>query len=159
MQIAKDTVVAIDYTLTDDAGTVIDSSRGSEPLAYLHGVGQIIPGLERALEGKAAGDAFQVNIAPADGYGERDDQLQQVVNREMFEGHAVEVGMQFLAHMAGAQHVFTVVGVEGDDVTVDGNHPLAGMALNFDVTVVSVRAATAEELTHGHAHGGDGHEH
>ncbi|MBP7691919.1 MAG: peptidylprolyl isomerase [Anaerolineales bacterium] len=165
MHITKHTVVAIDYTLTDDAGGVLDSSRGGEPLAYLHGVGQIIPGLERALEGKAAGEAFQVAIAPADGYGERDDRLKQQVTRDMFEGHAIEVGMQFMAQMAGAQHVFTVVGVDGDDVTVDGNHPLAGVPLNFDVTVVSVRAATEEELSHGHAHSaarsasGDDHGH
>lgn len=159
MQIANNTVVAIAYTLTDDGGTVLDSSEGGEPLAYLHGVGQIIPGLENALDGKAAGDAFQVRIAPADGYGERDEDLRQEVTRDMFDGHDIEVGMRFMAQMAGAEHVFTVVGIDGDDVTVDGNHPLAGVALNFDVKVVSVRAATEEELSHGHAHGDDGHQH
>jgi FKBP-type peptidyl-prolyl cis-trans isomerase SlyD len=157
MQVAKHKVVTIDYTLTDDEGTVIDTSRGAEPLAYLHGTGSLIPGLESVLEGKASGESFKVSVAPEEGYGLRDERLKQVVSRDMFEGQEVEMGMRFRAQFGGAEHVFTVVGVQDDVVTVDGNHPLAGVPLNFDVTVVTVREATAEELSHGHVHGPHGH--
>lgn len=160
MQIAKDLVASIEYTLTDDAGNVIDSSVGGEPLAYLHGAGNIIPGLEDALEGKKAGDTFKVNIAPADGYGEKNDGLMQVVPKEMFQGvDTIEVGMQFHAQTDHGLQVITVAAVEGNNITVDGNHPLAGKNLNFDVKVVDVRAASAEELDHGHVHGAGGHHH
>lgn len=160
MQIANDVVVSIEYTLTDDQGTVIDSSVGGEPLTYLHGAGNIIPGLEGALEGKKVGDSFKVSVTPAEGYGEKDDGLLQVVPRGMFQGvDQMEVGMQFHAQTDHGMQVITVAGVEGDNVTVDGNHPLAGQNLNFDVKVVDVRAATGEELEHGHVHGAGGHHH
>lgn len=160
MQIAKDLVACIEYTLTDDAGTVIDSSVGGEPLAYLHGAGNIIPGLEDALEGKKVGDSFKVSIAPADGYGEKNEGLMQVVPKEMFQGvDTIEVGMQFHAQTDHGMQVITVAAVEGSNITVDGNHPLAGQNLNFDVKVVEVRAASAEELDHGHVHGAGGHHH
>ncbi|HEX4869402.1 MAG TPA: peptidylprolyl isomerase [Moraxellaceae bacterium] len=160
MQIANDVVASIEYTLTDDKGNVIDSSVGGEPLAYLHGAGNIIPGLESALEGKKVGDSFKVSVAPAEGYGEKDEGLLQVVPRSMFRGvDQVEVGMQFHAQTDYGMQVITVAKVEGDNVTVDGNHPLAGQNLNFDVKVVEVRAATAEELEHGHVHGPGGHHH
>ncbi|MDO8266808.1 MAG: peptidylprolyl isomerase [Moraxellaceae bacterium] len=160
MQIAKDLVACIEYTLTDDAGTVIDSSVGGEPLAYLHGSGNIIPGLEDALEGKKVGDSFKVSIAPADGYGEKNEGLMQVVPKEMFQGvDTIEVGMQFHAQTDHGMQVITVAAVEGSNITVDGNHPLAGQNLNFDVKVVEVRAASAEELDHGHVHGAGGHHH
>ncbi len=160
MQIANDVVVSIEYTLTDDQGTVIDSSVGGEPLTYLHGAGNIIPGLEGALEGKKVGDSFKVSVPPAEGYGEKDEGLLQVVPRGMFQGvDQVEVGMQFHAQTDHGMQVITVAGVEGDNVTVDGNHPLAGQNLNFDVKVVDIRAATGEELEHGHVHGAGGHHH
>jgi FKBP-type peptidyl-prolyl cis-trans isomerase SlyD len=160
MQIAKDKVASIEYTLTDAAGQVLDSSVGGDPLAYLHGAGNIIPGLEKALEGKVVGDAFKVSIAPADGYGEKDDSLLQTVPRRMFAGvDEIEVGMQFHAQTDHGMQVITVANVEGDNVTVDGNHPLAGQTLNFDVKVVEVRAASTEELEHGHVHGAGGHHH
>lgn len=160
MQIANDVVASIEYTLTDDQGTVIDSSAGGEPLAYLHGAGNIIPGLEDALEGKVVGDAFKISILPADGYGEKNDDMQQVVPKEMFQGvDTIEVGMQFHAETDHGMQAITVVAVEGDTVTVDGNHPLAGQTLHFDVKVLEVRAATAEELEHGHVHGAGGHHH
>ncbi|HCT41792.1 MAG: peptidylprolyl isomerase [Moraxellaceae bacterium] len=160
MQIAKDLVACIEYTLTDDAGTVIDSSVGGEPLAYLHGAGNIIPGLEDALEGKKVGDSFKVSIAPADGYGEKNEGLMQVVPKEMFQGvDTIEVGMQFHAQTDHGMQVITVAAVDGSNITVDGNHPLAGQNLNFDVKVVEVRAASAEELDHGHVHGAGGHHH
>lgn len=160
MQIANDVVVSIEYTLTDDQGNVIDSSVGGEPLAYLHGAGNIIPGLEVALEGKQVGDSLKVSVAPADGYGEKDEGLLQVVPRSMFRGvDQIEPGMQFHAQTDYGMQVITVAKVEGDNVTVDGNHPLAGQNLNFDVKVLEVRAATAEELEHGHVHGAGGHHH
>lgn len=160
MQIANDVVASIEYTLTDDQGNIIDSSAGGEPLAYLHGAGNIIPGLENALAGKKVGDTFKVSIAPAEGYGEKNDSLLQVVPREMFQGvEAIEVGMQFHAQTDYGMQVITVAAVEGANITVDGNHPLAGQTLNFDVKVVDVRAASAEELEHGHVHGPDGHHH
>lgn len=160
MQIANNVVASIEYTLTDDQGNVIDSSVGGEPLAYLHGAGNIIPGLEDALEGKKAGDSFKVSVSPSEGYGEKDEALLQVVPRSMFRGvDQIEPGMQFHAQTDYGMQVITVAKVEGDNVTVDGNHPLAGQNLNFDVKVIEVRAATAEELEHGHVHGPGGHHH
>lgn len=160
MQIADNSVVAIDYILTDDEGEVIDSSEGGEPLWYLHGFENIVPGLERELTGKSVGDRFQVSLAPVDGYGERDPDLEQEIARDQFEDvDEIEQGMQFHAETDDGYLVFTVVEVGDDLVTVDGNHPLAGMALNFDVTVREIRAATRDELAHGHVHGPGGHHH
>ena len=161
MDISKDKVVAIDYKLTDNDGQVLDSSEGQEPLFYLHGAGNIIPGLENSLEGKSTGDQLQVTVAPAEGYGERNDELKQQVLREQFEGiDDLELGMQFRVPTESGQHiVVTVVEIGEDVVTIDGNHALAGVTLNFDVTVREVREATEEELSHGHVHGPGGHEH
>ena len=161
MQISTNSVVLIDYTLTNDQGDVIDTSSGREPLAYLQGHQNIISGLESALEGKSAGDRVQVSIAPADGYGERDEALSQAVPRQMFEdADQVIVGMQFHTMTEqGHQQVVTVTAVDAENVTVDANHPLAGETLNFDVTVVEVREALPEELEHGHVHGPGGHHH
>lgn len=156
MQIAKDKVVSIEYTLKDDQGTLLDTSEGRDPLAYLHGAGNIIPGLEQALEGKQAGDQLSVRIEAKDAYGERNDQLQQDVPRELFEGvDDVQAGMQFQAQTEAGVQVVTVKAVADDTVTVDANHPLAGVPLNFDVNIVEVRNAEAEELEHGHVHGSD----
>jgi FKBP-type peptidyl-prolyl cis-trans isomerase SlyD len=158
MKIAKHTVVTMDYTLRDDDGDVIDSSAGREPFAYLHGVGSIVPGLERALDGKSTGDTVTVSIPPHDGYGDRDPSLLHVAGREQFPDDAdIEIGMQFRVGSEDDALTVTVVGVEGDRVTLDGNHPLAGVTLNFDVKVVGVREATASEIGHGHPHGGGGH--
>ena len=160
MQIAKDLVASIEYTLTDAAGAVIDSSVGNEPLAYLHGAGNIIPGLENALEGKKAGDSLTVTVAPEDGYGEKNDGLIQVVPKDMIQGvDNIEAGMQFHAQTDHGMQVITVAAVEGDNITVDGNHPLAGQTLKFDVKIIEVRAASEEELEHGHVHGAGGHHH
>jgi len=143
------------YELTDGAGKVLDSSSGGEPLTYLHGAGNIIPGLEQALTGKVEGDNLKAVVAPAEGYGETQPELVQTVPREAFQGiETIEPGMAFQAQAQdGSTRQITVTGVEGDNITVDGNHPLAGVELHFDVQVVGVRAATEEELAHGHAHG------
>jgi len=154
MQVAKDTVVSIEYTLTDDDGDVIDSSVGHDPLAYIHGTGSIVPGLEAALEGKNAGDSVTVAVAPGEGYGEHDPELVHVAGRDQFPGVPdVKVGMQF---RTGSEQV---VAVEGDSVTLDANHPLAGVTLNFAVKIIAVRQATANEIAHGHPHGKDGTDH
>jgi len=158
MQVADNMAVSIHYTLTNDDGEVLDTSIGDEPLVYLHGVGNIIPGLENALHGKVAGDKFNVHIAPEDAYGELMEEMIQVISRDMFEGiDNIEVGMQFNADVSSGSGVVTVVNIEDDDITIDGNHPLAGLALTFDVEVIDVRAATEEETTHGHIHGAGCH--
>jgi FKBP-type peptidyl-prolyl cis-trans isomerase SlyD len=160
MQIEARKVVTLNYTLTDEDGNVIDQSSDAS-FAYLHGANNIIPGLENALEGKAAGDALNVSVAPAEGYGERDPAKTQSVPRNMFpEDTDVEVGMQFHAQGPnGETLVVTVAAVEDDTITVDGNHPLAGVQLNFAVEVMDVREASKEELDHGHVHGPGGHHH
>lgn len=161
MLIARNKVVLIDYTLTDDSQQVLDRSGEGEPLAYLHGAANIIQGLENALEGKKAGESLQVRIAPADAYGERDDRLVQMVPREMFEDSSeIQAGMQFhSADEEGNVTVVTVTNTTDDTITVDANHPLAGVPLTFSVTVVEVRDATPEELAHGHVHGPGDHHH
>ena len=158
MQVSKHKVVSIDYTLKADDGRVIDSSQGGTPLSYLHGEGNIIPGLERALEGKAQGEQLQVSVAPADGYGERVDELRQIVSRAEFGDVDLEVGMQFRASADGdSEMIVEVVEIDGDSVTIDGNHALAGETLHFDVTVQEIRDATSEEIAHGHVHQAGGH--
>lgn len=160
MPVAQDSVVTIHYTLKDDAGTVLDSSSPQEPLAYLHGHGNLIPGLEKELEGKNAGDALSVTIAPADGYGEYDDRLVQSVPRRSLRGiKDVKPGMHLHAQTEDGPRTVTVTKVLGDMVTLDGNHPLAGKSLHFDVRIEEVRPATEEELSHGHVHGAHGHHH
>lgn len=160
MKVAENTVVVIDYTLKDNDGSVIDSSEGAGPLAYLHGAGNIIPGLEEALVGKEAGDEVQASIEPGKAYGERHEQLKQDVPRELFSGvDKVEVGMQFQSETEQGPVLVTVTDVKEETVTVDGNHPLAGVHLNFDVTIREVREASEEELEHGHVHGEGGHQH
>jgi FKBP-type peptidyl-prolyl cis-trans isomerase SlyD len=155
MVIEKDRVVTIDYKLQDREGEVLDSSEDSEPLVYLHGNDNIIPGLEKRLAGKAAGDAVDCLVPAAEGYGERDDSLVFKVTKAEFGADAeIEIGEQFEAHGEGGPQIVTVLGIEGDEVTIDANHPLAGEDLHFTVKVVEVRAATPEELEHGHVHGG-----
>ena len=160
MQIANHKVVSIHYTLTNDEGDVLDSSKGQDPLAYLHGFGNIISGLENALSGRSLGDKFTVSIAPAEGYGERDNEMVQSVPKSAFQGvDEILPGMQFQAQSPDGMQLVTVIDVDGDEVILDGNHPMAGMTLNFEVEVTEVRDATAEELEHGHVHGPGGHHH
>jgi len=161
MQIANNSVVSIEYTLKDDNGNILDTSEGREALSYIHGASNIIPGLENALAGKTIGEELSVIVGPDEGYGQRNEQLTQVVLRNMFESiDHIEVGMQFHGQTP-EEHpiVITVTAIEGDNITIDGNHPLAGVNLNFDIKIIDVRDATAEELEHGHAHGPDGHHH
>lgn len=152
--IGDNSVVRMHYTLTNSDGEVLDSSSGGEPLAYLHGAGNIIPGLERELTGKVAGDSLTVVVAPEDGYGEVNEGLFQVVPREAFQGiDAIEPGMNFQAQGEGGQVQSIVVAkVDGDEITVDANHPLAGVQLHFAVEIVEVRDASDEEIAHGHVH-------
>jgi FKBP-type peptidyl-prolyl cis-trans isomerase SlyD len=158
MQVADNMAVSIHYTLTNDDGEVLDSSIGDEALVYIHGGENIIPGLEKALQGKIAGDKFNVRIAPEDAYGELIEEMIQVISRDMFEGiDNIEIGMQFHADVSSGSGVVTVVNIEDDNITIDGNHPLAGLALTFDVEVIDVRAATEEEAAHGHIHGAGCH--
>jgi FKBP-type peptidyl-prolyl cis-trans isomerase SlyD len=161
MQVEQDKVVLFHYTLTNDAGEVLDSSAGSEPLAYLHGQGNIVAGLEKALDGKTTGDKLQVRVEPAEGYGNRDAALVRRVSRRSFGSVGnITPGMQFQAQLErGRTRVVTVTAVKGDMVTIDGNHPLAGQTLNFAVEITEVRDATLEELEHGHVHGHGGHHH
>lgn len=160
MQIEAHKVVTLNYTLTDNEGNIIDQSQDGS-FAYLHGASNIIPGLENALQGKQPGDALDVSVAPEEGYGERDAAKTQEVPRNMFpEDTAIEPGMQFHAQGPnGETLVVTVANVEDDTITVDGNHPLAGVQLNFAVEVVEVRDALQEEIEHGHVHGPGGHQH
>lgn len=160
MDVAKDKVVSIDYTLTGDQGKVLDTSNGKAPLEYLHGSNNIIPGLETALEGKSQGDQINVTIQPENAYGPHDAKLVQVVPRKAFQGApTISPGMQFQGNTPQGARIITVTQVQGDDITIDANHPLAGQMLTFDVKIVGVRDATAEELSHGHAHGAGGHQH
>lgn len=160
MQITSGKVVSIDYTLTSDGGEVIDSSEGGQPLIYLHGNGQIIPGLEKALEGKEAGAELKVKVEAAEGYGLKDEKKLIVVPRDRIDGTGeLKEGMQLQASSGGGMQVVTVVKIAGDEVTIDANHPLAGENLNFDVKVRDVRDATPEEIDHGHVHGPGGHHH
>ena len=160
MQISANKVASIHYTLKNSEGEVLDTSSGQEPLAYLHGSGNIVSGLEKALEGKKAGESVAVSIAPEEGYGPRHDGLVQEVPREAFQGvDEIAPGMQFHAEGPSGPLVLTVTEVAGDKITVDGNHPLAGETLHFAVEVAEVRDATKEEMEHGHVHGPEGHEH
>jgi FKBP-type peptidyl-prolyl cis-trans isomerase SlyD len=160
VEITADRVVTIHYTLKDDAGAVLDSSAGGDPLAYIQGHGTLVAGLEKALEGKQDGNTLAVSVAPAEGYGIRDEALIQRVPKRSLQGSGeIKKGMQFQARTVDGIRLFTVIAVMGDMVTLDGNHPLADQTLHFDVEIVEVREATTEELEHGHVHGAGGHHH
>ncbi len=160
MTIAKDTVVSIHFTLKDDQGKVLDSSDGSEPLVYLHGAQNIIPGLEDALSGKKTGDKLDVSIPPEKGYGLRDERMVQSIPKAQFPNpDKVKAGMRFQVSSDHGPVVLTVKEVKDKEVVVDGNPELAGQTLHFNVEVTDVRPATQEELAHGHAHGPGGHHH
>lgn len=156
MQISQHKVASIHYTLTDNKGTVLDSSSGREPLNYLHGAGNLIPGMEEGLQGKVKGEKFNIKVSPEKGYGVKSDKLLQQVPRSSFAAQPVKVGMQFQTNNG---QVVTITKIGLDSVTVDGNHPLAGVELNFAVEVLDVRNATADEISHGHVHRPGEHHH
>jgi FKBP-type peptidyl-prolyl cis-trans isomerase SlyD len=156
--IAAQKAVSIEYTLTSDGGEVIDSSVGHDPLVYLHGAGNIVPGLEKALDGKAVGETIEVTVPPDEGYGMRDERLvRNMPLRKLPEGKA-HVGQRLRADSPQGMRIVTVIALKGDYATVDGNHPLASQTLHFKVKVVAIRDATEQELQHGHAHA-HGHDH
>ncbi len=161
MTIAQHKVVTIHYKVSDsESDEVIDSSENAEPMTYLHGAQNIIPGLEQALEGKAVGDELEVVVEAADAYGERSDDRIQQVPMEAFQGmEKVESGMAVTAQTDQGQINLVITEVNGEMVTVDANHPLAGKSLKFEVSVEDVRDASEEEMAHGHVHGPGGHEH
>jgi FKBP-type peptidyl-prolyl cis-trans isomerase SlyD len=153
MTITKGSVVLFDYTLTDDERDIIDSSKEGGPIAYLHGEGQIVKGLEKVMEGKKTGDSFSVTVSPEEAYGLPDAAKIAVVSADHIEGgDELEEGMQLEASNEQGEQIVVVS-------KIDGNHPLAGMTLHFDITIREVRAATAEEISHGHVHGPGGHHH
>ena len=160
MHVEKNRVVTLNYTLRDEQGAILDASNERRPLSYLHGKGNIIPGLEQALVGKAAGDKLDVTVAPEQGYGPRDERLVQIVPRTKFgDVQGLAPGMQVRATGQRGPRMVTVVRVDRDFVTIDGNHPLAGRTLHFSVEIADVRKASHEEVAHGHVHGPDGHHH
>lgn len=161
LAIADGHVVVLNYTLRSSSGEVIDASTKEEPLAYLHGADNIVPGLEQALTGKTAGYTGKVIVEPADGYGEREDIAPQAVPRAAFPSDVkLFVGMQLMAEGPNQEHApIWIAGIDGEQILVDSQHPLAGETLDFDVEVLAVRKATAEEEHHGHPHGPDGHGH
>ncbi len=156
MQITKHKVASIHYTLTDNDGKILDSSSGREPLTYIQGIGNLIPGMEEGLEGKSKGEKLSLKISPEKGYGVKDEALTQRVPRSSFGGQEVKVGMQFQTNQGG---VVTVTHVGLSEITVDANHPLAGVELNFAVEIMDIRPATEGEIAHGHVHGPGGHHH
>lgn len=159
-KITQNSVVSLDYTLTNDAGDILDKSENGQ-FVYLHGTNNIIPGLEKALDGKSLNDEFKATIEADDAYGHKDDSKRQVVGREMFEADSpIEEGTQFHAQSPeGEMLMITIAEVNGDEITIDGNHPLAGERLHFDVKVSAIREASEEEISHGHVHGEGGHQH
>ena len=159
MIISENVVVLFHYSLTDENGNELDSSTDKDPLAYIHGHKNIIPGLEKELDGKTEGDVMVVTIEAAEAYGERQEQMVQEVPRASFQVEEMTVGMRFEAQTPNGPVSVVVTTVTDDMVTVDGNHPLAGKDLTFDVKIDTVREATEEELEHGHVHGPGGHQH
>jgi FKBP-type peptidyl-prolyl cis-trans isomerase SlyD len=158
--ISANKVVTIHYTLRNDAGEVLDSSEGQPPMSYLHGAGNIVPGLEKQLEGKGAGDKLVAVVSPDEGNGNKQGTGAQAIPREAFEGMDVQPGMTLVVEDDdGEQMPLRVIAVEADRVLVDLDHPLAGETLHFTVEVIAVREATEEELEHGHVHDGHGHHH
>ena len=160
MKIEKNKVVSMHYTLKDDKGTVMDTSNGKSPLPFIQGNGQLIPGLESQIEGKEKGEKMNVTVAPADAYGEFRDDMIFKVSKEGFRGEEeLQIGMQVEVELEQGKSIAVVSKIEGNDVTLDLNHPLAGQTLHFDVEIMDVRDATEEELSHGHVHGEGGHQH
>lgn len=152
-------VVTFHYTLHNSQGELLDSSSGGQPIVYLEGGGQIIDGLEEALRGSAVGDKRKVDVAAARAYGLRDDSLVRKVKRTQLPVDEVKIGDMFQTGQDRHSPVVTITAIDGDDVTLDANHPLAGVDLVFDTEIVSIRPATDEEVAHGHVHGPGGHHH
>ena len=160
MKVGKDKVVLMHYTPKNDAGDVIDSSDGGDPLPFLQGHGNIIPGLESALEGSKVGDKLDVSIKPEEGYGLRmQDAIQEIPSSALQDVDEVKVGMQLQSQDQDGTFLVTVTKIEDDKITVDANHPLAGETLHFSVSIESIRKAEAEELSHGHVHADGNHHH
>jgi len=161
MTIENNKVVTIEFTVKNaETGDLIESSEGSEPLVYLHGFNNLVPGLEKELTGKVVGDKYEVTVSPEEGYGVRDDSLVQQVPREAFQGiDKVEVGMAFTADGPQGPVVVEVTAIEGDTIHIDANHPLASVTLAFSGEIKDIRDASQEELEHGHVHGPGGHQH
>ncbi len=160
MKISKNTVVSLNYTLKNSEGELIDSTEGKEPLVYLHGVGGMIPGLETGLEGQEAGANFKVIVSPNDGFGARNEDLIHIVPKSGFQGdEEMQIGMQVQLQTEQGMTIATITEIEGEDVTLDMNHPLSGVELHFDVNILELRSATDEEIAHGHVHGPGGHHH
>ncbi len=158
MTVINNKVVEIHYVLKDKDGELLDSSEGQKPLAYIHGIGNIIPGLEQKLEGKKIGDKVNAIIAPADGYGIREEKLVHKIPMSNFKDKSqVKLDAQFRVEMEDGPRIATITQIEEEEVTVDMNHPLAGEELHFDVEVMTIRDATEEEISHGHVHNGDHH--
>jgi len=156
--VTRDTVVSMNYTLTDASGNVLDASNG-EPMEYLQGYQNIIPGLETALEGLKAGDRKQVTVQPSDGYGQHNPDLIFAMPLSQFGGQTPQTGMMVQLQSPEGEMMATIAKIENEQVILDANHPLAGQVLNFDVEIVGIRSASQEELSHGHPHGPDGHHH
>jgi FKBP-type peptidyl-prolyl cis-trans isomerase SlyD len=161
MKVAPNKVVKMHYSVLDNDKNTIDNSFDGEPLLFIIGTGYLIPGLEDAIIDKSAGDTLSVTVEPAQGYGERHDELMQAVPKSMFDGMEIDVGMQFRASTDDGDQMVMIIDIQEEEVIVDGNHPLSGITLHFDVEILEVRDATEEELSHGHVHGegGCGHEH
>ena len=160
LTIKKNNVVSIDYTLKNNEGTVIDTSSGRSPLVYMHGSGALIPGMEKSLESKSEGDEFHVSITPAEAYGNRDEDLVHKVNRaELAHLQDLALGMELEVQADDTPLVMTIIELTDELVVLDGNHPMSGQTLNFDIQVRSIREATSEEISHGHVHGPGGHDH
>ncbi len=160
MKIAKNTVVSLAYQVRTKDGVLVDEATATAPLEYLHGTGNLIKGLEDALDGHQAGDKFDVEVESSKAYGEYNDNLVQNVPRDVFVGvDELEVGMRFLADTDQGPVPVEITAIDGGNVTIDGNHMLAGQDLNFHVEIIALREATEEEITHGHIHGEHGHEH
>jgi len=159
MKVSLNNVVAIHYTLTNNEGTVLDSSDGRGPLNFIHGLGHLIPGMEEGLDGKQVGNKFQLKVSPEKGYGNYQNEMVQEVPVSAFAGQEIKVGMQFEAGTGDQRFLVTIKAIDAETVTVDGNHPLAGVELNFDIEVMAIREATEDELAHGHVHGPEGQHH
>lgn len=161
MRVEQNKVVSMHYKLADKDGVVIDNSEGRPPLAYIHGIGALVAGLEAQLENKVVGDKFQAIVAPEDAYGTRDEELVRVVPKSGFQGdEEMTIGMQVQIDTGDkGLAIATLTAIDGDDITLDLNHPLSDMELHFDIDIMDIREATSDEIAHGHVHGEGGHQH
>ena len=159
MKVSLNKVIAIHYTLTNNEGTVLDSSNGRSPLNFIHGLGHLIQGMEEGIDGKEVGNKFQLKVSPEKGYGNYQNEMVQQVPLSAFAGQEIKVGMQFEAGTEEQRFLVNIKAIDAETVTVDGNHPLAGVELNFDIEIMDIREATEDEIAHGHVYGPEGHHH